>query len=66
MGVTPGRHNLQYNAGQKKHNSEVRIFRVPPEGGGSTLNTAQHTTFKVDLPLPGSSQKIQGSELRFF
>ncbi len=27
---------LLYNAGQKKRNSELRIFRVPPEGGGST------------------------------
>ncbi len=32
-----------YNAGQKKHNSELIIFRDPPEGGGSTLNTVQHT-----------------------
>ncbi len=32
-----------YNAGQKKRNSELRIFRVPPEGGGSILNTIQHT-----------------------
>ncbi len=32
-----------YNAGQKKPNSELRIFRDPPEGGGSILNTVQHT-----------------------
>ena len=56
-----------YNAGQKKRNSELRILRDPPKGGGSTLKTVQQsTTFKVDLPLPGSSQKINGSELRFF
>ncbi len=34
---------MAYNAGQKKRNSESRIFRDPPEGGGSTLNTVQHT-----------------------
>ncbi len=34
---------IVYNAGQKKRNSESRIFRVPPEGEGSTLNTVQHT-----------------------
>ena len=28
-----------YNAGQKKHNSELRIFRVSPEREGSILNT---------------------------
>ncbi len=32
-----------YNAGQKKRNSELRISRAPREGGGSTLNTVQHT-----------------------
>ncbi len=32
-----------YNAGQKKRNSELRIFRAPPEGGGSTFNMVQHT-----------------------
>ena len=60
--------NRGYNAGQKKRNSDLRIFHAPPDGGGSTLNTVQHTQtiFKVDLPLPGSSQKIHGSELRFF
>ncbi len=57
---------FNYNAGQKKRNSELRIFGAPPEGGGSTLKTVQHTTFKVGLPLPGNSQKIHGSELRFF
>ncbi len=31
--------NFAYNAGQKKCNSELRIFRDPPEGRGSTLNT---------------------------
>ena len=64
-----------YNAGQKKRNSELRIFRAPPEWGGLTLNTVHHTQgnfktachfWKRYLPLPGSSQKIHGSELRFF
>ena len=32
-----------YSAGQNKRNSELRIFRGPPEWGGSTLNTVQDT-----------------------
>ncbi len=32
-----------YNAGQKKRNSELRMFHAPHDGGGSTLNTVQHT-----------------------
>ena len=28
----------QYNAGQKKRNSELGIFCGPPEGGGTILN----------------------------
>ncbi len=62
-----------YNAGQKKRNSELRIFRVPPEGGGSTLNTVQHTQcnskFNHLQSWSTSSRelrKINGSELRFF
>ncbi len=61
-----------------KRNSELGIFGGPPEGGGPALNIMQHfqgnfknasqksTTFKVDRPLPESSQQINDSELRFF
>ena len=60
-----------YNAGQKKPNSKLRIFHAPPDGGGSTLNTVQHTQgnfktapqfWKRFLPYflrnPGSSEGI--------
>ncbi len=52
-----------YNAGQKKRNSDLRIFQAQhPPPGWRGLNF-EH---KVDLPLPGSSEKIHGLELRFF
>ena len=31
-----------YNAGQKKRNSELRIFGAPTEGGGSTSSIVNH------------------------
>ncbi len=57
---------------QKKRNCKSEIFCGPHEGGVPTLNIAQHfhyqqlTTFKVNLPLSGRSQKVLGSKFISF
>ena len=50
-----------HNAGQKKRNSELRIFHAPADGGGPTVNTVRNEQKLIGFLLVGSSQKIYGS-----
>ncbi len=50
-------HHNVLQSGQKKRNSELRIFRVPPDGGCSTLNTVHHTQGNFNL-FQGAHKKL--------
>ena len=58
---------MNYNAGQKKRNSDPFLFCELPGRGRSTLKVVDcWTVVKVEPPPSGVSQKILNSELRFF
>ena len=40
-----------YNAGQKKRNSELRIFGAPTEGGGSSRELTKSSWIRVAFLL---------------
>ncbi len=56
---------LNIQCWSKKTQLWIKNISWPPWMRGLNFEHSS-TTFKVDLPLPESSQKIHGSELRFF